>query len=290
MKNCSAENLEAVVLNDSAKIRCRPFLKWVGGKSQLLPELRRRLPRQFGRYFEPFIGGGALFFNLQPRRAYISDINPELINAYQVVQHSVEELISDLSQHVYEKEYFYRVRALDHSADFLESSKVARASRLIFLNKTCFNGLYRVNSKGLFNTPFGKYTNPTILDSDNLRACSAALADIDIQQAPFDALEALVGKNDFVYFDPPYVPLSVTANYTGYTRDGFDLDMQRRLYELCCRLDARGAYFMLSNSSAPFVVQLYQRFNLEFVDAARAINSKGSKRGPVAEVMVTNYR
>lgn len=270
-------------------IHCRPFLKWVGGKTQLLPALLTRIPDFKGRYFEPFIGGGALFFNYQPRRGYISDINPELINAYQVVKSDVEALIRSLKKHVYDKEYYYRLREQDGYAAYKRWSPVRRASRLIYLNRTCFNGLYRVNSSGRFNTPFGRYTNPRILNAENLRACSKALARTSIRLAPFSEIESRVGSNDFVYFDPPYVPLSTTASFTGYAAEGFDLDMQVELFELCKRLDRKGVRFMLSNSSAPFVINLYREFNIARIPASRAINSNAARRGKVDEVVVTNY-
>lgn len=269
--------------------QARPFLKWVGGKRQLLPELVSRLPDSYKRYHEPFIGGGALFFHLCPRRASISDINPELINVYSAVKNDVEALIRDLRRHRYEKEYFYRVRDSDREPSFKRWSPVKRASRLIFLNKTCFNGLYRVNSSGQFNTPFGRYVNPAILDADNLRACSRALQSAKIQLAPFDEIEEKAKSGDLVYFDPPYVPLSATASFTGYSQDGFSADMQRELAALCSRLDKAGVQFMLSNSSAPLVLSLYRKFRLEKVDASRAINSRAHGRGKIHEVIVRNY-
>lgn len=174
-------------------------------------------------------------------------------------------------------------------AEYRRWGAVARASRFIFLNKTCFNGLYRVNSKGQYNTPFGRYVNPRIVDEENLRACSRALKRVELRVAPFTGIEKTIRKNDFVYFDPPYVPLNATSSFTSYYREGFDLEMQRELFELCCRLDKKGVRFMLSNSSAPFVRNLYKRFRVELIGATRAINSKGSKRGKVDEVIVTNY-
>ena len=273
----------------SAKVACRPFVKWVGGKSQLIAQLRKRIPESFKRYFEPFVGGGALLFRNQPSRAYISDINSELINAYQVVKEDVEALIKDLRTHVYEEKYFYSIRNIDRSIEYEKWSRVQRASRLIFLNKTCFNGLYRVNSKGHFNTPFGRYVNPTIVDEVNLRACSAVLAGVTISLSEFDQIEGIIERDDFVYFDPPYVPLSNTANFTTYSSQGFDGQMQDKLFALCCSLDKRGIRFMLSNSSAPFVLELYKQFKVELVPASRAINSNALKRGDVYEVIVTNY-
>lgn len=267
----------------------KPFLKWAGGKGQLLPQLLVRVPAKFETYFEPFIGGGALLFALGPKAAHISDVNAELINTYKVIQSDVNGLIRSLGKHRYEEEYFYNIRNADRSAAFRRWSPVRRASRLIFLNKTCFNGLYRVNSEGHFNTPFGRYTNPTILDSENLLACSAALKKVKISVGTFLEMEKRIKKNDFVYLDPPYAPLSTTAYFTGYSRGGFDIGMQRALSEFCLRLDKRGIRFMLSNSSAPTILELYKNFKIELVPANRAINSKSSKRGPVHEVIVRNY-
>jgi DNA adenine methylase len=269
--------------------RCRPFIKWVGGKSQLLPELLKRIPHFTGCYREPFLGGAALYFALKPRRSVLSDINAELINVFQVVQSQVEELIIDLAQHRYEKEYFYRIREVDRTPEYKDWSAVARASRLIYLNKSCFNGLYRVSAQGYFNTPFGRYTNPTILNADNLRECSAVLQGSEIVQASFLDFEQSVTKDDFVYFDPPYVPLSQTANFTSYADQGFGLKRQEELYQLCVRLNQKGVRFMLSNSSAPFVLERYQEFNMMRVRATRAINSKAALRGAIDEVIVTNY-
>lgn len=272
----------------SIKIRCRPFLKWVGGKGQLLSELRSRVPHFSGRYFEPFIGGGALFFELQPKDARISDTNEELINAYLVVRDDVENLIKDLGKHIYEPEYYYRIRNIDRTSEYTKWSPVQKASRLIYLNKTCFNGLFRVNSKGHFNTPFGKYTNPRILDEENLRACSATLKGVEIVVSPFEAIKEIATPADFVYFDPPYVPLSVTSSFTGYTKDGFEGETQTNLFNLCKSLDSRGIKFLLSNSSAPFIIDLYKEFKVELVQATRALNSKVTGRGAINEVMVSN--
>ncbi len=274
---------------DGTHITCKPFLKWAGGKTQLLPQLLSRVPTSFGRYYEPFLGGGALLHALQPRSAFVSDINHDLVNCYEVVRDEVERLIVSLRNHRYESEHFYRIRNSDRSATFARWSKVRRASRFIFLNKTCFNGLYRVNSKGHFNVPFGRYDNPTILDTKNLRACSEMLSGVSIQQASFLEFERKAKRGDFVYFDPPYVPLSATSSFTSYSADGFGSEMQRELFRLCTRLDRRGVKFMLSNSSAPLVSELYRRFRIERVPASRAINSKSSERGKVMELIVRNY-
>lgn len=267
----------------------KPFVKWVGGKSQLLSELTTRIPDRFSRYFEPFLGGGALFFCLQPQQSILIDINEELTNTYKVVKEKVEELIIDLKQHIHEKNYYYQIRNIDRDLEYKLWSDVQRASRLIYLNKTCFNGLYRVNSKGQFNTPIGSYKNPKIIDESNLRACSQVLQTAEIFTGSFFEIEEKITSSDFVYFDPPYAPLNATSNFTGYSQDKFDLSMQSNLRNLCDRLNAKGVRFMVSNSNAPLILELYSDYKIEFVYATRAINSKGNKRGKIPEVIITNY-
>lgn len=267
----------------------RPFVKWAGGKRQLLPELLKRLPAKFNRYFEPFVGGGALFFRINPEKAYLSDINEELINAYKVIQDRPNDLIRDLSKHRYERAYYEELRNVDRKPAYSRWGSVRKASRLIYLNKTCFNGLYRVNSQGQFNTPFGRYENPIILDEANLLACHQCLRKARIFVASFDEVLKKAKRGDFVYFDPPYAPLSATAYFTGYSKKGFDGEMQVRLRDVCNALDKKGVQFMVSNSSAPLIIDLYANFRLERVKAGRAINSKGNKRGKIDEVIVRNY-
>jgi DNA adenine methylase len=267
----------------------RPFVKWVGGKGQLLGHLLSKSPQNYGRYFEPFLGGGAFFFGLRPAKASLSDMNAELINTYRVVRDSVEELIVELERHRYDESYYYAIRDWDRSLDYSDRSPVARAGRFIYLNKTGFNGLHRVNSKGHFNVPFGTYKNPTILDAANLRRCSAALAGVEIDVAGYSSVEAKVEAGDFIYFDPPYAPLTATANFTSYTAHGFDRVEQENLRDLCIRLDRRGVRFIVSNSSAPLILNLYAQFRLELVDARRFVNSQALGRGPVKEVIATNF-
>ncbi len=271
---------------------CRPFLKWAGGKGSLLPELRAeidRLPNKFQNYFEPFIGGGALFFELLPRHASLSDINVELINAYRIVQDRVGELIVDLGRHENTEEYFYRMRDLDRDSGLGRLSDVERASRFIYLNKTCFNGLHRVNSRGEFNVPFGSYKNPPIVDHNNLQACSEALRGVTLTCDSFDRMESVAQTGDFVYFDPPFAPLSKTASFTSYSKAGFNSDMQQNLRDLCVRLTERGVYVLVSNSHTPLILELYRGFNIRTVHAPRAINSRGDRRGKVEEVIISNY-
>ena len=267
----------------------RPFIKWAGGKGKLLSELVSRVPENFNTYFEPFLGGGALFFELQPEKAVLADFNAELINAYKVVQRDVEKLIDELSRHRHNKRHFYRVRDFDRSPAFWVFSDVERAARFIYLNKTCFNGLYRVNSRGEFNVPFGDYKNPAILDAENLRACSAALQGRELVRRSFEEVVGATSKGDFVYYDPPYMPVSKTANFTAYGKEGFTAEDHTRLRDTCIELDKKGVKFMLSNSDAPLVLELYRDFNLETVQSSRSINSKATLRGPVKEVIVRNY-
>ena len=271
-------------------IKCKPFLKWAGGKTQLLPELMERIPRNYNHYFEPFIGGGAMFFALQPPQATLSDINPDLINLYQVVRDSVEALIEDLSTHIYQKEYFYQLRNRDRSPDFKHWTAIQKASRLIYLNKTCFNGLYRVNSKGQFNVPFGRYTNPKICHADNLRACSQALQNVTLKVSHFEDIANKADAGDFVYFDPPYVPINETSSFIGYAKEGFTVAMQIKLRDICILLDQKEVKFMLSNSAVPLILELYQDFDWQLIKAFRSINSKGNKRGKIDEAIIRNYQ
>lgn len=272
-----------------------PFVKWVGGKRQLLRQFRERglyPPASFsprhGTYFEPFVGGGAVFFDLLPKRAELSDLNSELVTAYNVVKNNVGELIESLKKHKYEKEYYLEVRAKDPKS----LSDLDVASRFIFLNRTCFNGMYRVNSKGGFNVPFGKYTNPIICYEENLRKVSKALQKITIKNQDYKAVLKKAKKGDFVYFDPPYYPVSKTASFTSYTKDAFLDKEQTELRDMFVELHKRGCFVMLSNSDTPFINKLYSNIKgvkVSKVAASRAINSKGSGRGKITELLVTNY-
>ena len=278
----------AVVL-EKLKEETYPIVKWVGGKRQLMFELQRNMPEYYNRYFEPFIGGGALFFYLQPDNAYISDMNEELINLYQVVRDNVDELVADLQKHDISKEYFMEIRNIDRTEEYQNWSNIQKASRFIYLNRTCFNGMYRVNSKGEFNVPFGHYKNPRILDENNLINCSNLLQRTEIKHADFSEILKKVKKGDFVYFDPPYVPLSETSSFTSYTKDGFDMDMQLSLRDVCDELDSMGVQFLLSNSDTQFVNELYKNYNIKKVFASRQINANADGRGKITEVLVRNY-
>ncbi|NLY43221.1 MAG: DNA adenine methylase [Clostridiaceae bacterium] len=269
-----------------------PVVKWAGGKRQLLPEIQKHIPKDFSTYYEPFLGGGAVLFHLQPSKAVVNDINEELINMYLVIRDNVEELIESLKKHKNEEEYYYTIRELDRDKEkYNQLSNVEKASRIIYLNKTCYNGLFRVNSQGQFNVPFGKYKNPDIVNEATLRAVSNYLNKAQITFKCMDFEETVKGirKGAFVYFDPPYDPVSDTASFTGYDINGFDRKEQIRLKELCDRLDKRGVKFLLSNSATDFILNLYKDYNITIVKARRPINSKGNRRGEVDEVLVKNY-
>lgn len=269
-------------------VEARPFVKWAGGKKQLLPELAAAIPAKFNSYHEPFVGGGALLFSLYNKgllnKFYIYDYNDELTNAYRVVKSNVNALVSELSSDYYQpsEKRFYEIR--QSSPD----DRVKRAARFIYLNKTAFNGLYRVNSRGWFNVPFGKYKNPRILDEDNLRAVSAALQKDEIITGDFTEVLNHAKKGDFVYFDPPYNPLSKTSSFTSYTADDFSEEDHVRLAETVKILDKRGCHVVVSNSETPFIKELYRDYQITTVTARRMINCKGDGRGKINELLISN--
>ena len=278
----------------------KPYLKWAGGKRQLLPEIKRFLPANLGklRYYEPFIGAGALFFDRQPRRAVISDTNAELILTYKVIRDNVNDLISALIAHKTQnsEEYYYQVREQDRDCNrFAALTEIEKAARLIYLNKTCYNGLYRVNSQGMFNVPYGRYTNPVICDEPIIRAIHKYLCrdntEIKILHGDFAAAVADAERNSFIYFDPPYHSLGNT-NFTGYQAGGFGEAEQERLRNVFVERTNAGAKCLLSNSDTPFIRELYndERFEIISVKAKRAINSDSAGRGEVDEVLVKNWR
>jgi DNA adenine methylase len=265
----------------------RPFLKWAGGKSQLLHEILPRLPERIATYYEPFVGGGAVFFALARERrferAVLADTNPELVEVYRTIQQDVDGLISELlrlkARH--SQEHYYQVRASR------PRSRTARAARVIYLNKTGFNGLYRLNSSGQFNVPFGRYKNPKICDEPVLRAAAQALEQATIEVADFEQICRRARPGDTVYLDPPYVPLSDTAYFTAYAKDPFGMVEHRRLAAAFADLAQREVFALLSNSDTPETRQLYRAFRCEFVPVARSINSKSDARGPVSELLAT---
>ena len=264
----------------------RPFLKWAGGKTKLIEQYNLYFPKVYKTYYEPFLGGGAVFFYLNPTNAILTDINAELVNAYRCVKDNVEELIKLLDVHKlkHSRDYYYDVRRYTYATD------VEKAARLIYLNKTCFNGLYRENSQGEFNVPIGKYKNPKICNPVVLRAVSVTLQNAQIEVRPFeDILNYARSGNDFVYFDPPYYPLSSTSNFTAYSRYLFSQNDQIKLKEVFAELAKRGVKVMLSNSDCEFIRELYSEFNIYSILASRLINSKATKRGKISEVLITSY-
>lgn len=277
----------------------RPFVKWVGGKSQLLEQFEDLFPRDFNKYIEPMVGGGAVFFHLLNTkniegRAVLLDANLELMGCYRVIKEGVENLISELVKLAKQynqspKEFFYQVREWDRLESFEQRSAAQRAARTIFLNKTCYNGLYRVNNGGTFNTPFGKYKKPKICDEENLRAVALALQSVQLLTSDFGAVTELASVGDFIYFDPPYHPLSETAKFTSYTKNGFKKEDQVRLRDTFANLAKKGCLVMLSNSDTKFIQELYEGFDIHTVCAKRYINSNPNHRGEITEVVVTNY-
>lgn len=268
-----------------------PFLKWVGGKRQIMPVIVEHLPKNIKKYIEPFVGGGALLFHLQPKQAIINDFNSELINVYSVIKNNLEDLIVDLRRHENEPNYFYKIRGLDRTEEFVKLTAVERASRIIYLNKTCFNGLYRVNNSGEFNSPFGRYKNPNIVNEPTLKAVSQYLNNNDIQLRNVDYEQILLeaDKNSFVYLDPPYHPISESSNFTGYVQGGWSPSDQERLREACDELTKRGIKFLQSNSSTDFIKEQYKDYSIYTVKANRFINSDAGKRGEIEEVLIKNY-
>lgn len=266
-----------------------PFIKWAGGKSRLIAQYAEHFPAEFGAYHEPFLGGGAVFFHLAPERALLSDINPRLIETYQALADDPEAVMSRLDAHRrrHSEEHYNRSR---HRLNAGEGRTAAdRAALFIYLNKTCFNGLYRENRRGDFNVPIGSYSNPTLYERENLLAVSTRLAGVTLRQASFDAVLETAQDGDLVYFDPPYFPASATASFTGYAAGGFDVDLQVRLAKVFAELARRGCFVLLSNSDVPAMHELYKGWRLVQVSAARCINSSGAKRGPVGELLVRSW-
>jgi len=279
-------------MSDSLFPAPRPFLKWAGGKGQLLPDLLKQVRKAmpFGQYHEPFVGGGALFFELVASsalegKALLSDNNESLVEAYLGVRNRVESVIAILLQHKrkHSEKHYYSVRSGD------PKGRAERAARIIYLNRTCFNGLFRENSKGEFNVPMGSYVNPLICDGENLRACAKALKRAKVEQRPFETVLERVQPGDFVYFDPPYVPVSATSNFTSYDKEGFGENAQRRLAEVFAELARGGVKVLLSNSDTPLVRELYNDFEIEIVYANRMVNSRADRRGKIAELLVRSF-
>lgn len=271
-----------------APVVASPVIKWVGGKSKLLPELRARLPERFGRYYEPFAGGAALFFALSPADAVLADDNRDLIATYRAITDDVDAVIRRLELHrsAHGEAHYYEIRARWNDAS-VSWSAVDRAATFIYLNKTCYNGLWRVNRSGAFNVPVGRYTDPPICVPDALRAAQSALSNAELRCADYKKAVADAKPGDFLYFDPPYDPVTATANFTSYSADGFSHDDQRALADTARELVARGCKVMLSNSDTPFIRSIYKGLRVERVKCPRAINSNAAKRGDVDELVIT---
>ena len=274
-----------------------PIVKWAGGKSQLLNRYSMFIPETFNAYHEPFVGGGALFFNLYSNkrigRAYLNDTNRDLVNLYICIQNDLEELKKELrmyEENKLSKQYYYKVRNLDRDGEaYTRLTSVQRAARTLYLNKTCYNGLFRVNSKGQFNVPFGNYKNPKVLDTASLSAVSCALRLATITCLDFETALVAACPGDFIYLDPPYHPVSATASFTSYTENSFSYTDQERLARTFRELDERGCQVMLSNSCTEPIIELYKGYRMEKLMARRAINCQGDRRGPVPEIVVMNY-
>lgn len=270
-----------------------PVLKWVGGKRQLLGAFKALMPLDhITSYCEPFVGGGAMLFHMQPDIAYVNDINDDLIRVYRIIKDDVESLISALSEFKNDADEFYMVRAWDRDKEKYDAlSDIKKTARLLYLNKTCYNGLYRVNNSGEFNTPFGNYRNPNIINAPVLRAVSAYLNTADIHLTSIDYTTVLKGvsKGTFVYLDPPYDPISKNSCFTGYSKGGFSCEEQIKLRKCCDDLNRRGVKFMLSNSATDFILKQYEKYDITMVKAKRAVNSVATKRGDIDEVVVRNY-
>lgn len=279
-----------MLVNPIDTVPPRPFLKWAGGKTKLIQQYQPYFPKTFKTYYEPFLGGGSVFFHFSRQlplfSAVLTDINPELINAYHCIQTQPEQIISLLTIHQkrHSPEYYYQVRGN------FQGTIYEKAARLIYLNKTCFNGLYRENSKGEFNVPLGRYKKPNIFNPDLIRSVSAVLQHVQLEVRPFeDVLHCATSGDDFVYFDPPYHPVSYTSNFTAYSRNSFNEDDQLKLSKVFTELAQRGVKVMLSNSDCSFIREIYSEFNIHRISALRTINSNIKKRGSISEVLVTSY-
>lgn len=275
----------------------KPFVKWAGGKNGLINSLISFIPKNFNSYFEPFVGGGALFFYLKnlnilnSKKIYLNDKNAELINSYKQIKINPNKLLEELEilKNNHSKEYFYKIRNLDRVFDFYSLSEVFRAARFIYLNKTCFNGLCRYNAKGNFNTPIGSYKNPKIYDKDLILSVYEVLKNVSITNKDFEVVSLKAKKGDFIYFDPPYYPINKTSSFVSYT-DNFSANEQIRLYKLFKMLDCEGIKVLQSNSNTDFIKELYKDFEIIEVISKRAINCKGDKRGKITELIIRgNY-
>ena len=267
----------------------RPILKWVGGKRQLLSSIRPLVPQKYDTYYEPFIGGGAVLFDLQPKKAVINDSNTELINVYECIRDHPADVVELLEEHAAKNssEYFYKIRSQDREPGYAQRPAPERAARIIYLNKTCYNGLYRVNSAGQFNTPYGRYAHPNIVNKELIKAMSDYLqGQVTILNGDYQTALATADEHSFVYLDPPYMPISSSASFTGYTEGGFSSKEQERLKETCDDLRKRKVHFLESNSDSDKIRKLYSEYDITTVEAKRSVNSKANKRGAIKEVLI----
>jgi DNA adenine methylase len=280
----------------SKNLLVQPFLKWAGGKRQLLPQIEKFFPQKFTNYYELFLGGGAVFLHLQPQKAVVNDFNEDLINCYKCIKSNFEELIEKLEYYETknDSESYYEIRALDRKEEYKNWTMVEKAARLIYLNRTCYNGLFRLNSSGQFNSPFGSYKNPSICNEPVLRALNKYFNENDIEFRSGDFYDACkdAPKGSFIYLDPPYDQFEDQVNFVGYTKNGFTRNDQTRLKEMCDELIERGCYVILSNSKTRFILDLYSdktkyvTYAIETVNARRSINSDPTKRGEIEEVLI----
>ena len=283
------------VVEERNNYKIKPFVKWAGGKNQILDEIDKYLPVSFNNYYEPFLGGGALFFHLQPKKAIINDNNKDLVTAFECLkdQKLFEKLISKLQEHEknHNEKYYYEIRNLDREDKFKSLSNVERAARMIYLNKSCFNGLYRVNSKGFFNVPSGKKLKLKTYEKENIEKIHDFLNknDTRILSDDFENVVKDAKEGDFVYFDPPYDVLEDKKTFTSYSKEKFDKSEQKRLAKVFRKLSDKGVKVMLSNHNTIFINELYEGFKINVIQAKRIINSDSSKRGEVEEVIITNY-
>lgn len=276
-------------------LKGKPFVKWAGGKRQIMKDIKKYIPDNYSTYYEPFVGGGAVFFELAPKKAVLNDYNKELMNVFECIKDEIrfEKMCNELNHHEanHSEEYYYKIRDLDRDKKkFNKLVDYKRAARTIYLNKACFNGLYRVNSKNEFNVPYGKKEKVNTYEGQNLGIvhCILNFNDIELLSTDFEEAVKNAKKGDFIYFDPPYD--SDTSTFNSYTEDGFGKEEQVRLFKLFEKLDKKGCYIMLSNHNTKLIRDLYKNYNINVIKAKRNINANGKKRGNVEEVLITNYK
>lgn len=281
------------IANSNEDTAPKPFLQWVGGKREMIPQYQNYFPKKFNQYFEPFLGGGAMFFKLVPTKAFLNDNNQELFETYKGVRDFPEMVINILNslKERHSKELYARIRELDREYDlFKDFRDYEIAARMIYLNQTCFNGVYRVNQKGQFNVPIGSSLNRLICDKDTILNASKALKKVTIECSDFESVVANANKGDLIFLDPPYYPVSKYSDFTRYTKEKFYQEDQIRLKDTIDRLTKKGVHIMLANSDCDFIRNLYKDFSVHTVQSSRSLNCKSDKRGKISEVLITNYR